>query len=306
MQAQATPPAPRNVDDLLIADTQTRLGQEVYVPKPIKLVESIEPEILDDANEDEKTNNEPAVKPDVSLSERDDISDDDSHVEEKKSSASESRTDDYGTELPEPKTYTEDEVNEMIRDRLSRGRYAQNNNNQQTAQEIAKSFTPDPNSEDNWQAQLTDFVNQTIEKREQKLNSKAQMEREHRTQAEFETKFTSGMTKYRDFETVIAGKPITDSMMLATRGMNDPAAFIYAASKNYSKDLERIASITDPFQQGTEIGRLEEKMKKARTVSKASRPITPTRGDATDVRKEVSKPSIDSLIISHAKSKRLR
>lgn len=306
MQAQATPPAPRNVDDLLIADTQTRLGQEVYVPKPIKLVEQNEPEIIDDANEDEKTLNEPTAKSDVSLSERDDISDDDSRIEEKKSSASKSRTDDYGTELPEPKTYTEDEVNEMIRDRLSRGRYAQNNNNQQTAQEIAKSFTPDPNSEDNWQAQLTDFVNQTIEKREQKLNTKAQMEREHQTQAEFETKFTSGMTKYRDFDTVVAGKPITDSMMLATRGMNDPAAFIYAASKNYSKDLDRIATITDPFQQGAEIGRLEEKMKKARTVSKASRPITPTRGDATDIRKEVSKPSIDSLIISHAKSKRMR
>jgi hypothetical protein len=83
--------------------------------------------------------------------------------------------------------------------------------------------------------------------------------------------------------------------------MADPAAFIYAAAKQQPKELERIAAITDPYVLAAEVGRLEERMKKARTVSKAPKPIAKTRGDIAD--KGLTKTSLDDLIRQDAKRK---
>ena len=63
-------------------------------------------------------------------------------------------------------------------------------------------------------------------------------------------------------------------MVIATRGMQDPAAFIYAAAKTQAPELERISRIQDPISQVVELGRLEERMRKSRaSVSQAPRPI---------------------------------
>ena len=90
-------------------------------------------------------------------------------------------------------------------------------------------------------------------------------------------------------------------MMLATRGMADPAAFIYTAAKNHASELQRIAQIADPYQQGAEIGKLEERMRKVATVSKATKPLPKTTGDMGA--KTETKRSIDQLILSDAKQK---
>jgi len=189
----------------------------------------------------------------------------------------------------------------MIRDRLSRGQAAQNATPQQV-QQAASDFTPDPNSSDPWEVQLEDFIDKTIEKRTKKLSEKQWREQEDRIQQDFEAKFSAGISKYPDWSKTVQGKPITDAMMMATRSMNDPAAFIYAASKLQPKELERIATLRDPYQQATEIGRLEERMKKARTgVSQAAKPLSATKGDVSD--STPVKRSVDDLIRIHAKSK---
>jgi hypothetical protein len=212
--------------------------------------------------------------------------------------------DEYGNPVEKPRMYSEDEVQRMIRERLSRGRHAE----QPTKNEVndaARNFKPDPDSSESWEAQLEEFVEKTIEKRQSKLERERWQEDQRNIQADFEAKFNTGMNKYKDFKEVVANKPITDAMMLATRSMDDPAAFIYAASKLQPKELERIANLRDPYQQATEIGRLEEKMKRTRNaISNATKPINPVKGDMTTPM--IERKSIDQLIAEHAKSKARR
>lgn len=223
-------------------------------------------------------------------------------VEEK----SESDTDDYGNPIAKSKMYSEEEVQKMIRERLSRGHNAQQAQPAQSeVNKAAKGFEADPESAESWEQQLEDFIDRTLTKKQTQYQ-RDQIEKQERIrQADFETKFNSGMARYRDFTDVVAGKPITDSMMLATRQMKDPAAFIYAASKTRPKDLERIASLTDPYHQAAEIGRLEESMKKSRVAaSNSPRPLANTKGDM--VEKNNTRPNIDARIHQHAKQKYIR
>jgi hypothetical protein len=121
-------------------------------------------------------------------------------------------------------------------------------------------------------------------------------------QMEFEDKFNSGMSKYSDFHQVVSGKPITDSMLMAIRTFDNPAGFIYAASKIHSQEIDRIARIEDPYVQASEIGRLHEKMVKERkTVSKAPHPIESPKGDIGQKLDTI--PSIESRIDSYGKQK---
>lgn len=212
--------------------------------------------------------------------------------------------DEYGNEVVKPvKMYTEEEVQRMIRDRLSRGQHAQQQQTPQEVQQAAKDFTPDPNSADNWEVQLEKFVENTFQKISTKQQQAQQRARDLEVQANFESKFNSGMGKYKDFHSVVSGKPITDSMMMATRSMNDPAAFIYAASKNHAAELERIAKIPDPYAQVAEIGKLEERMKKVRTMSAAPPPPKKVAGDMGDNKQ--AKRNIDDMIRRDAQ-RRLR
>lgn len=227
-------------------------------------------------------------------------------VEEKRPDKAESskEIDEYGNEVAKKRVYTEDEVQKMIRDRLSRGRHADQavQQTQQQVQQAAQDFKADPGSEESWENQLESFVKQTLHKVSQETHAVQIQEQERRIQADFETRFTSGMDKFEDFSDIVGGKPITNSMMMAARSMVDPASFIYAAAKQQAGELDRISKIPDPYQQAAEMGRLEERMRKAKTVSKAPRPITKTKSDMSE--KYEPKPSIDNLILHHAKNKR--
>lgn len=207
--------------------------------------------------------------------------------------------DDYGNPVAKARTYSEDEVQRMIRDRLQRGQVTQPP--QAQVQQAVEGFEVDPNNADNWETQLEQFVEKTLHKVSQKEQQKQFRERELAKQADFESKFTTGMDKYKDFHDVVGKLPITDSIMMATREMKDPAAFLYAASKTQPDEVKRIASLTDPFHQATEIGRLEERMRKTRAVSQAAKPLAQTKSDTAP--KYEPKRSIDQLIHSHAKSK---
>lgn len=278
----------KNIDELLSqVGAVTIPGEEVIAPLPVEEV-SEESSVAESSNApvESESHVEPVKE-----------------VPEPGKEAAESPIDDYGNPTEKPKMYTEEEVNRMMRERLARGRHAEQPTQQQV-NDVAKDFKADPNSDESWEVQLESFIDKTIEKRQAKVQKEQWQEQERSIQAEFEGKFNAGMGKYKDFETVVSGKPLTNAMMLATRSMNDPAAFIYAAAKTQPKELERISQMRDPYQQATEIGRLEERMRKARnTISAAAKPIAPTKGDMPS--KGGDRPNIDQLIQLDAK-KRLK
>jgi hypothetical protein len=92
-------------------------------------------------------------------------------------------------------------------------------------------------------------------------------------------------------------------MMLATRSLENPAAFVYGASKLHPKELDRISRIPDPIVQASEVGRLHERMVKERNmISKAPKPIEPTKSDMPG--KVIPKVTIEDRIHQYAKQKR--
>jgi hypothetical protein len=198
-------------------------------------------------------------------------------------------TDDYGMPVEtKERVYTESEVQAMIRDRLSRGRQEP-----QPAPQVQQPQTQaDP---EDWQAQLYDVIDQRLSQRDKQVQEQQWQRQEQENQAQFEVRFNQGMSKYNDFEQVVSGKPLTPQMVIATRGMQDPAAFIYAAAKTQAPELERISRIQDPISQVVELGRLEERMRKSRaSVSQAPRPIDIIKGDVPD--KVERKWSIDDKL----------
>ena len=290
--------ATRSVDDLLIRDEAVKLGKPMpdspqNKSEEIK-AEQHEPVVEDNKAQEPVSDDQPQEELQVEQKE--------SQLEEQENKGAseptqESDVDEYGTKIGKPKLYTQDEVNQMIRDRLSRGKYAEQ---QPQVQEAAKNFQSDPTSDETWEVQLEKFIENTITKVSQKQQQDNWKKQEEMTQADFETKFTTGMTKYNDFADVVKDKPITTSMMMATRSMQDPAAFLYAASKQHPNELDRISKIADPYAQVAEMGRLEERMKKARLVTTAPKPSRKISGDSTD---KMPDRSIDQLIMTHAKSK---
>lgn len=211
--------------------------------------------------------------------------------------------DEFGTEIPKPeKVYTKGEVEAMIRDRVARMKQTEFGQ-QPPQQPIQQQPEPYQAPEGDWEAQLESFIDNTLSKREQKLNEQRWQQESQMAQAQFEVKFNEGVAKYPDFEQVVYGKPLTPQMVLATRGMKDPAAFIYAAAKTQAKELERISSIGDTMSQAVEMGQLAERMRKARSnVSQAPRPFEAPKGDV--VEKQERTRNIDDKI--QMEEKRLR
>lgn len=295
-----------NIDDLLVkvSNEQTTVDsgepQPAPEPQPEPTAEVEQPEVA--AAEAEPLPEGYGAEPDESKPEEakaEDAKDD----QPADSAVDGSPIDEYGNPVEKPKTYTEEEVQRMIRDRLSRGRHAdQAPPTQREVNQRAEDFKPDPDSEQPWEAQLEEFIDKTIDKRQQKQAEAQWRQQEAARQAEFETKFTSGMKKYQDFHQVVQGKPITDDMMMATRGMENPAAFIYAACKLKPAEINRIASIQDSATRIMEIGRLDAQMRKEfARVSSAPKPVQAVKGDMPV--KQHEQPSLEARIQQHAKQK---
>jgi hypothetical protein len=212
--------------------------------------------------------------------------------------------DEYGNPIAKPKMYSQEEVNRMIRERLSRGKYSQEQERQ--VQKSTHNYQQQANNyesgEEDWQHQLDNFIDQKLERRERESHERAWREQEMKRQSDFEDKFTSGMERYSDFRDVVGGRPISDNMMLSIRGLDNPAAFIYGASKLHPKEIDRISQIVDPYQQASEMGRLHERMVKERRVAvNATKPLETPKSDISS--KVNNRPSIESLIDQHAKQK---
>lgn len=222
----------------------------------------------------------------------------------------ESAYDDYGNEKPKPssKTYTEEEVNERInravRERFER--FERKNNQQQPVQPVQPQNQPyqapqQPNGTNNgqdgdWQKELKEFIKNTQLEAQREETERYYKQQEEKAEQEFTQKFIAGSQKFNDFREVVDAQPISQPMVLAMRAINDPASFIYAASKRNPQELERISKIPDAYTQMVEIGRLEEKMRRNQpNVTKAARPLSMISEDV--VQQEPKKaPKFDDIL----------
>lgn len=218
--------------------------------------------------------------------------------------------DDYGNVKAPPKTYTEEEVNDRI-NKAIRERLARVNNNQgqqPTQQQVAQKaqdFDYNPDSAESWETQLAKFVEKTVTDMGQKQAQQQKQMQDEQHQAEFEDKFSRGMNRFGDFREVVGAQPITDPMTYALREMQDPAAFIYAASKRNPKELARISSLASPHAQMMEMAKLEQSMRKQSSGTKAPKPISRSREDASmPTQTKKKEASIEDLIASSEAKRR--
>lgn len=278
------------IDDILTGITPKTPEFAVDAQPEVEPIEA--QEVSEGEDTDTKEPEVAEIKPDTEVK----------AVDKKEEDESDNRLDDYGNPVEKPRVYTEEQVQAMIRDRLSRGRAAEAAIPQAQVQKAAEDFKADPNSEESWEVQLEQFVEKTFDKISTKKQTLAWQQKEQQKQVEFETNFTTGMNKYKDFKEVVGKMPITDSIMMGVRDMADPAAFLFAASKMQPEELRRIAALDDPFAQARELGRLDERMKKARNISNTPPPLKQTKGDMSA--KYVPKMSIESKIDQYAKQRR--
>jgi hypothetical protein len=209
--------------------------------------------------------------------------------------------DEYGNPIEKPKMYSEEEVARVVRERLARAKQPEYVPPQQQYQPQAQE---QPAQEEDWEQQLKTVIKKTFAETQQELAQQQWQQQESARQAEFEARFASGMNKYQDFQQVVYGKPITDTMMLAARNLENPAAFVYGAAKMHAPELERISKISDPYAQAAEIGRLHEKMIKSKNVISGShKPLEAVSSDMPS-KTFANQPSIDERIHQYAKQKR--
>ena len=273
---------PKNIDDIVVAEMSrgNPTPQPMTVPPVEVKVEAVEQKPVEPEQQ--------APEPEIQAK--------DEPAPEPEKPATESKIDEYGNPIAPPKMYTPEEVQAMIRDRLSRGKHAEMP--QHTEQPVSQ---PQEGTEE-WEQQLEQFIDKTVEKRERTRLETQWKQQEAQKQADFESKFLTGVQKYNDFESVVAGKPITKEMMMAARNLENPAAFIYGAAKLHAQELTRIASMPDPYAQAIEVGRLHERMVKESKAATNIRPIEAPRGDVPAKIKNM--PSLEERINEYAKQKR--
>ncbi len=172
-------------------------------------------------------------------------------------------------------------------------------------QQAVKDFKYDPNDEVSWEQQLSDFVKATVTNLQADEQRAARERQEQAAHQEFTKKFQKGMERFDDFREVVGSQPIDDAMTLALRGMSDPTAFIYAASKRNPQELERIAKLPDPYARMVEMGKLEERMRRAKPTTKAPRPLGKTRDDTTAKVQPKQKDTSGDDLLAKADAKRL-
>jgi hypothetical protein len=172
-------------------------------------------------------------------------------------------------------------------------------------QQAAKDFKYDEDADGSWQQQLSEFVKQTVTGMHSEEQQKQREIQEQNVQREFHQKFTKGMDRFGDFREVVGAQPVDDAMTLALRGMADPSAFIYAASKRHPQEIERISKLPDPYARMVEMGKLEERMRRNKPTTKAPRPLGRTREDATTKATPKQKDTSGDDLLAKADAKRL-
>jgi len=285
-----------NIDELLMGGNS---AQQPMSPEEKALDV---PEVVED--------NDP-YEPEVSEVEAEESTPEEVREEPETAPEKEPDTDEYGN--------SKEPENEAIRERLARqarkheaeiaalrSQLAEQGASREV-QQAAKDFEYDPEASGDWQQQLASFVKQTVNSMNREQEEMKYRQQVEKVQAEFESKFREGMGRFDDFTDVIQGLPfeISDPMTLATRAMDNPAAFLYAAAKRNPQELERISKIRDPYGQMVEMGKLEERMRKNKPTTKAPRPLGRSTDDATTKAPEAKKDLTGDDLLAKADAKRI-
>src|SRR5690606_4652462 len=180
------------------------------------------------------------------------------------------------TEKPEPKRFTEDEVNERI-NRAAGERYERFERNSQGA-------APKPDNqeaaqgEEQCQEQLTTCVESTVSNLSVKQQGEEAQLREQQARAEFEQKIISGRQRFKDYDAVVTGAPVSQPMLEASRGLDDPAAFWYTAQKRAPDDVKAISQMENAYAQMIAIGKLDDKLRAQKKITSTPKPIQKVTG----------------------------
>lgn len=216
----------------------------------------------------------------------------------------EEKLNDYG--LPEAppveKMYPESEVNKMIRERLDRMKQTAT---PEQVKQISADMKETPQTSEDWEVELNAAIDRRVDSREKIQNQQNEERKELQRQAAFENKFNEGMKKYPDYwKTVNDVGEISPTIFVSIRGMDTPAEFLYAAAKLQPKELQRITKIEDPATMIMEMGRLDERMRKAAVITNAPRPLDRYKGDYhnEDAPKKKEK-SIDERVLEDEQRK---
>lgn len=197
------------------------------------------------------------------------------------------------------------EIEQRDRELYELRQQLQNQGASKEVQQAVKDFKHDPNDETSWEQQLSDFVKQTVTNMTTEKQQVERQQQEQNVQREFAQKFSKGMERFDDFREVVSKQPIDDAMTLSLRGMADPAAFIYTASKRHPQEIERISKLPDPYARMVEMGKLEERMRRNKPTTKAPRPLGRTREDATTKVTPKQKDTSGDDLLAKADAKRL-
>jgi hypothetical protein len=289
-----------NIDSLLTETSNKNLSSQNTIQKEIDVKDHSNDEVNNEINQslEEKQNNENEKE----------YSDEENITKDKKQN--ENNLDEYGNPVSGSRMYSEEEVQNMIRERVSRIKSVQ----PEVKKENKPSISTESNEDESWQNELINLMDRHWEEKQRESQVQQWKHKEMQRQTEFESKFTTGMSKYPDFHKVIAGKNITDPMMLGIRNLDNPAAFIYGASKLHPAELERISGIEDPYIQASEMGKLHERMVKERKMkSSAPNPVEIQKGDlglknpstlSTNINSIEYQSNLTSRINEYAKQKR--
>lgn len=313
-----------SIDDLLagIGNTQQattpehkdKMQKEVEEKKPIEEVDDDTPD-QDDVTYDD---GEDSGDDDANHDDHDD-QDDEDRDDDKKSDDSDDHDqdlDEYGNKkermskgmkdrLDRKEKQFQREIEQRDRELQALRQQLQQQGASKEVQQAVKDFKYDPNEEVSWEQQLSDFVKHTVTNLQQDQQRQAREQQEQLAQREFTQKFQKGMERFSDFREVVGSQPMDDAMTLALRGMPDPTAFIYAASKRNPQELERISKLPDPYARMVEMGKLEERMRRTKPTTKAPRPLGRTREDATEKVKPKQKETSGDDLLAKADAKRL-
>ena len=296
-----------SIDELLMggSTSQNPMSPEEKMQEAPEEVEELESNEPEHEEEPETEDNEESRHEDES----------EEHDDKPEPKKKEVEVDEYGNEK-EPD-------NEVIRERLKKQAESMSRKHQAeidqlraqlaqqgaapAVQKAAQDFEYDPTARGDWQQQLASFVKQTVNSMTQEQEESKSRQQEAQIQAEFEGKFRNGMERFDDFRDVIDALPfeISNPMTLATRSMDNPAAFLYAAAKRHPQELERISKLRDPYAQMTEMGKLDERMRKNKPTTKAPRPLGRTQEDATTKTKPKEKDTSGDDLLAKADAKRM-
>lgn len=308
-----------NIDDLLMGTGNT---QQATTPEhkdklekekaPVEELENDDPsyDTDEDASDSDDTGNESdESEGDTDADEGDDKPDTNGNVDE-------DELDEYGNKkermskgmkerLDRKEKQHQREIEQRDHELQNLRQQLQTQGASKEVQQAVKDFKYDPNEEVSWEQQLSDFVKATVSNLQTEEHQKARQQQEEATHRAFQQKFTQGMERFGDFKAVVGAQPIDDAMTLSLRAMTDPTAFIYAASKRHPQELERISKLPDPYARMVEMGKLEERMRRAKPTTKAPRTLGRTREDTSAKVQPKQKDTSGDDLLAKADAKRL-